>query len=685
MTTEELKAHFLSEAFVDHNTSGAGCRGKSEPDRDAVAERAEAKAEEMSMRADAKKQETIVGKQLTEAWMNKLREVCVTQDLNFAETKQIFQGGQGNCCVHFPLQREWDHREETKRKRNTGSIADDDPEVPLLCNFMRADGTEVPIADFVCSAEVCWSRHSGVDKTLTQDETELGGGSCKTTTQDLMKKGITLGKAGERVRRVHQGSGSSAYTTKARNGPEQMRVVYGRLRSTRGEKDAYSRALAAAVKNGTEHPTHPIMISKRWEPIPLDLMMKLKDVLPLFFKCQEQKSGARKKANDSHLTLERSALESIGERHVHKASGPRPSHSSPSKRKACNDNNLEDRETTMGIDKVVERTLLCTSSVNINAYETPEDKAIKEELESVAYIYSMLRMAATVGLWGGSMDVINDIIYYLQDTDSLVFRCDYDYYRPDGTRFRSIDERVSFVNEDLEDIIDSLCDADGEPGFDTSADMRYRQYTLCGDAVRLFPYAAVFDSQERSLDVNLAVLQKYYPDDYEYVKEKLYEWNTNLHEQNGGMDNIKEREKMVDDGVFGKGTGAALKEMPPRFSRARGKKVRHAHRIRRRRLGELVGDGDGTLPFSPFPLLLEVDTGAGWMVWNNQAFFMPDANGKMRQLPRDANGHWKTDLGWMDGDELPEEAHDYAVLDMENGMFPDVSPLLAPLAALWSK
>ena len=615
-TTETVREFFLSEeGYVDH-ALGPGSRASTgvRLDAERVRARGITKADQIVQRDDERNCAEHTKQVLRNEFIKKLKACCKEHKFDYDTHLRLFIASKGKASEYFTMQREYYHRREFTSKRTSHRNANPKLEEsdPQCAKLLR--GFDVPVYKFVCHPDIAWAR----------PDTRMGATGYST------------------------GGG--------------VRLVYGRVAKTPTEKVQVQNAVRAALHNGNPEPEE--LPPRPWVPMDANVIEKLMPAVLAFDRCMTHEQGALRASRDLDNTLRRTYLQSEGHRHTRAPDKPRPE-----KRVRC--------VGEMPYQRLSERIVITPDSV-----VTEEANLQSEQYKSVAHFWHMLGIMASDGKYGASMDCLYHLIDVLQQSEAMVLNCDFQYESPNGRRHRTVDETVSFMSEPLRDLVGTINDAKhGKSCYDMAQDKHSRVYTVGRCEVVLYPYAAVLHCSSGCVDLCIPVLHKYYPKQYELFTAVLQNWHQALMSQNGGMapEAISRRSAIDDDEAYGPGKRVVLLERPPR-----NQAHHHGHwpgetrwRVRRLRVGESDVEG-GTLPDAGYPLVMELDIGIGWMLWTQQRFWMQTEQAPGAPwclMPIDGDGCLRA-VGWLEGDDLAPEMHDYAYLDMEGGMLSELTPLL---------
>lgn len=616
-TTEEVKRFFLTDDYVNH-ALGPGSRATTgvRLDEQRVRARGKHKADQAEQKA-AEVETTMVAKNnLRDKFNQDLKECCDRHNYNYKETLHLFIACKGRASVHWTVQREYYHRSEFNSKRV--SHRNVPPKLaasdPLLDTLCL--GFNKPVHEFVCDPAIAWARPD-----------------CRM--------------------------GASKYTTGG-----SVQLVFGRVAKTPEEKEQvnFQGRVAAELALPPPAPLDP----RPWTPIDRQKMEKLLPAVQSFERCMTLELGELRAARDANNTLRRTYLQSEGQAHT------RPPDNSRLEKPR-----LEKRVRTsseMPYQKLSERIIITAESV-----VSEEDNLHSDQFKALAHMWHLLGIMASDGKYGASMDCLYHLIDELQRSEALVFNCDFQYERPNGRRFRTVSETVSFMRDELKDLVSLGLEETGKCQYIAESAMHVRVYALGRKEVTLYPYAAVLHSSTGCVDLSIPVLRKYHPEQYEVFTTVLQNWHQALMSQNGGIEAALRRTSIQDDEAYGPGQRVVMLERPPRNqAHPRGHWPTETRwRVRRLRFAESDSEG-GSLPDTGYPLCMELDIGNGWMLWAQQRFYMQQKQtpgAPWFLMPIDSQGCLRH-VGWLEGDDLAPEMHDYAYLNMQEGMLSDLMPLL---------
>lgn len=616
-TTEQARAFFQSDEYLAW-ARGGGARGFAPVDAARLKERGLKKSFQVAQRDESATALKMVAVQLQLRFEKELIRLCTQHGLDVAQSRQYFIAPRGPCSQFYSFHREFKHRFEitTKTCGARRSIALDDPELQKL-NF----GFDVSIQEFICSEKVRFARPS------------TKPGSC-------------------------------GYTTEKNN-----TIVYGRDVMRVCERTAYKEQCDAAAAAGTPPPPPPVF---PWIPVPAEKMAALAGCVEPFYQWCEHTTVYLKSAQNNKNSLRREIKQADGvcparlpERDRGKRSrklasplaAPPPPALAPFSLPLAR---APSSDTPRSWGTVVPAELAQVES------------GPRNEVAATKFMWEQLGACACIGGWRASVDTLFDAVNLLQDSNAMVFSCDVQYEPANGSRFRSVEDTVSYMDDTLQVLHSRWKDSEGALRYCEANDTFCREYP---DGYVLYPYASVFDSRLKTIQVDFRVLHKYYPDLYDDTKTILQHWHAALHCQNGGFssENAERRAMIHDDTVFGPGRSAMLCECPPSFPS--GAECDGARwRLRRPRAGELVSDF-GSLDDTPFPLLNEVCVEGLWLVWSSGCFWVK-ADEVWKRLPRGEDGTFHS-LEWVegDGDDEAKEDHCFA-LYVPGSMMPETMPLL---------
>ena len=326
-------------------------------------------------------------------------------------------------------------------------------------------------------------------------------------------------------------------------------------------------------------------------------------------------------------------------------------HSPPRERQARpNDDDFEEYEAAPEHFAISENTL---STVILHS-DPSENRIILEEIAELDYTWKQIAELGT-GEWQASVNWIYELCNILEHTECLVWDCDVAYETPDGTKFRSLEDCMSYVSPKLEEIFDAAKEGDGELVYE-EADRLFKVF-FKDDEERVFhmaPYAARMDGNRNVLNIDFITLFKYYDEIFQDVKELLEDWRQAFDGQNGGSDleSIEQRQFILDDPIFGDAPIRLRSEMlPPLIGSIVKRRTKFRTRRRRRK-------GDEGLPKSQFEIVNEVQTGHSkdWMAWVGGRFYTQAwPSGVWTIMPLDSRNRVRP-LGWTEVAEVAEVA-----------------------------
>lgn len=612
-TTDEVKKFFLTDGYVNH-ALGRGSRATTgmRLDEQRVRARGKTKADQAEQK-DAEVETTVVARDdLRNEFRKVLKLCCNEHNLDFKEAERLFIACKGRASVHWTLQREHYHRSEFTSKRASHRNVPPKLKADDPLLEILCFGFDTPVHEFVCSPSIAWKRPD-----------------CRM--------------------------GASKYTTGS-----AVQLIFGRNAKTPEEKAAENYQIRRAVEKG--RPPPEALAPRPWTPIDAKKIEQLLPAVHCFERCMMHELGPLRAARDSNNTLRRTYKQSEGQCHTRAPDKPR----------------LDKRvrsSSEMPYQRLSERIIIRSDSV-----VSAEENLHNEQFKAIAHFWHMLGVMASDGKYGASMDCLYHLIDMLQQSEALVFSCDFRYEAPNGRRFRTINETVSFVRDELRDVVGTVNDAShGKCQYLAESDKHVRVYSVGRLEFTLYPYAAVLHSNTGCLDLSIPVLHKNHPEQYKLFTMVLQNWHQALMSQNGGVEAALRRTSIEDDEAYGPGQRIILLERPPR---------NQAHpcghwpgetrwRVRRLRVGESDAEG-GTLPDTGYPLCMELNLGDGWMLWAQQRFYMQNeqsAQAPWFLMPIDSEGCLRH-VGWLEGDDLPPEMHDYAYLNLEGDMLGELMPLL---------
>lgn len=421
-------------------------------------------------------------------------------------------------------------------------------------------------------------------------------------------------------------------------------------------------------RNGTTEITWGREKDVPWKPIPKDVFDKLGSVIKLYEKYEKHTKFQLKPAREAVKNLRSDIyLKWIGRRRARAPETPRLS--------------VKKSKTEEGVApaKMAQHAIRREKTLSpASADPAAKSPRLREEFQSIYEMWSKLATLAWECGYRASRDCWSRVVDQLAESAAMVFRCDFAYEPPNGRRFRTVGEKVSWADDALVQMlrIQNFTEDDGK--LESLGDNRWqRRYKAQELVATIFPYAAVFDSSDCLVELDVDVLHSYYENVYTNVKNLLDEWHLSLESDNGGFlfpeADAARRVMIPDDKVFGGGVGYSLHEMPPGLLSELPLPPFTQHIVRRLRYGE-VGDDGGTLPETICTLVREYNFGSGWMLWTDQKWWKKNTHRQWEVMPVDNDGLIRP-LGWVESDDAPEEEQEY-YLDMKAGMMPDVLPRL---------
>lgn len=606
---------FYKQDYVKY-ALGPGSRAVTGERTDAkrVHARGLALADKVEQRAADVEATTAAKARLRAEWLQELTNCCSEHNLQFQAMHNLFIAAKGSASEYFTIQREHYHRHEfnSKMTQHRGASPTVTADDPMVAKLCY--GFDMPVHKVLCDPTIAWMR----------PDTRMG---------------------------------ASKYTSDG-----SVTLEFGRVAKTPKEKQLWDAQIRNAKVNGLPEPAP--MAPRPWIPMDAAVLAKLGPAMKCFDRCMELELGQLRAARDANNTLRRAYLQSEGLRHTRA-----PEKSRPEKRV---------RSTAdMPYKRLAERIIIMPDSMI-----SEEDNLHNDQYKALAHFWHMLGIMASDAKYGASMDCLYHLIDELQRSEALVVDCDFRYEAPNGRRFRTVNETVSFMRDELKQLSGVIDDAShGKSQFISASNQYVRVYTVGCTEITTLPYAAVLHSNTGCIDLSIAVLHKYHPAYYELFTAVLQNWHGALMSQNGGLspEAARRRTSIDDDATYGPGRRVVLVEPPPHNpAHPRGHWPHETRwRVRRLRVGESDAEG-GTLPDTGFPLCMELDIGYGWMLWTQQRFYMqkqqtPGAPWFL--MPIDDQGCLRT-VDWLEGDDLAPEMHDYAYLDMEEGMLSELVDLL---------
>ena len=626
-TTDEKAAFYEGREYVDFSM-GAGARtaNPEKLDEERIREKGREKSNQVRQREQVVGSLKAMCAQLRERYIHELERLCTLHSIDFATAQSYFVAVGGATNLHWSFQREIKYRNEMRSKTSgpNPTIKPDDPELQRMLV-----GMDMPVEQFICSSIIANARPA-------------------------IK------------------AGSSGYTT----GGSTV-LDWGRNVPTRQESRDYAKAKANAEKQGRPKPPTPVY---KWLPVPAADMAKLAGCIAPFTEWCKHSLGDLKVAQNNNNSIGRPVKQHDGDAHVRPPEKPREKH----RRAQELDTPLPQLQTKQVFNTGVNDHGMPWAHGS-TAVDNGDDSKLNDELRAMQFMWDQLGKMASVGQWRASMDWLCQIVDMLQDSNAMVFRCDYAYETPDGSRFRNIElDKVSYMDEELQDLHHLIKESEGKPKFNVATGESFREYPVLSTYYKSFPYACLFDSRNGTVHVAIAVARKYYNPLYQKLKRILEHWHEAYMSQHGGFSpaNVAVRQSIIDDIVFGVGHGRMLCEQPHHFAKDKsGRRVRPRWRWRRYRYGELDSDGGGTLPDTGYPFVAEccLEGSFEWLVWTNSWFWTKGEKGAWERLHKDDSGVFRSP-GWMEGDDDPEDMQCYARF-IPGSMMLDVRPLLSPMFA----
>jgi len=621
-TTDEKAAFYEGREYVDFSM-GAGARtaNPEKLDEERIREKGREKSNQVRQREQVVDSLQAMCVQLHEQYIHELERLCTLHAIDFKTAQSYFKAEGGATAGFWSFQREIKYRNEMRSKTSgpNPKIKPDDPELQKILV-----GMDMPVEQFICSSIIANARPSGKP-------------------------------------------GSSKYKT----GGSTV-LDWGRNVLTRQESRDYAKAKADAEEQGRPKPPTPVYM---WRPVPAADMAKLAGCIAPFTEWCKHSLGDLKVAQNNNNSIGRPVKQHDGDAHVRPPEKPREK----PRRAQELDAPLLQLQTKQVFNTGVNDHGMRWAHGS-TAVDNEHDFKLNDELRAMQFMWDQLGEMASVGKWRASMDCLCQIIDMFQNSNAMVFRCDYAYETPDGSRFRNIElDKVSYMDEDLKNLHHLIKESEGKPQFNVATGESFREYPVLSTYYKSFPYACLFDSRYGTVHVAIAMVRKYYTPLYQKLKKILEHWHGACMSQNGGFSNAAVRQSIVDDIVFGVGHGRVLWEQPPSAKDTSGRRPRW--RRRRYRYGELESDGDGTLPDTGYPLVAEccLEGSFEWLVWTDSWFWTKDEKGVWERLPKDRDGAFLPP-GWMEGDDDPEDMQCYARF-IPGSMMLDVRPLLSPMFA----
>lgn len=299
--------------------------------------------------------------------------------------------------------------------------------------------------------------------------------------------------------------------------------------------------------------------------------------------------------------------------------------------------------------------------------EPTENRFLQEEVEQLHWTFRLLRLHSG-GEWDASVGWLTELIVMIDQFGCMVWDTgEVAYELPNGSTFRSLKDTMSFRPPELQDCLQHLSEDETDIKLDEDGLVR-KFYSNSGDSIyKMAPYAARFHCNSAAIDICFATMLLYYTDLYDELKQLLDEWQLAHDSVNGGacLENIAIRQYLPDDPVYGSET-CLRHELFPRGinnSLLRTSQMR----VRRKRY-----EGDEGLPETVYYFICEINIGSGWMAWIGERLHMQDKKtGVWAALPVH-EGEVRR-LGWMPGDDLPDEAHD--VVELSDKLPPEAKEL----------
>lgn len=665
----------LDEFVAYKNGVGGRRRGKALKPEESVALFEKNKQKQTQVLADRDAND-VLREQLWDTFKATLELECKENKIDPKEALSWYYGGQNQ--MGFTYQREFQHRNEMMGKQQTGSIDGDDH---LLAEDKLGWPSSMPIEAYICSDFVKKGRLRG-GKTAGKP----GSSGHVSAKNAIPGYHVLMGRKPTHAERSSEDF--VAYSTDVDKWEKRFQDEFGKSHDEMikaciaPKKGADTEQVLAQMKTFIEKNPHPSDHAPVYEytPFPWDQMSKLKATTDSFYKWvwnNNAREGPTKANANARNTLARQKKEADGERSSRQREPPR----STTKRKVSED--LD------GIKLTSKQPGLARLKVSL----TPGEHAQLEEYSSLTSIVEVL-FAVAKGEYRASMEVLYTVVNHLQNSPALVFsnthvdieRGFVKYDTPNGTRFRNMDnDDVSFLAEEIRaDAAHGTKSASKyeHVGSGPNADEKlYLVYSVNGHEHRVAPYAAVFNAIHCFVDLKIDLLHKFYPEIYDDIRAMLLSWHEDYMSQNGGVHAATERSGIPTDRVFGGESFAVLAACPPLVSSVGASDRKSTYRVRRRRWNEMEANG-GTLPETGFPLVVECKMYGlrGWMLWTAGSMWMrdeEDSAGQWQKMQVDSAGTLRPPW-WMEGDELPEEAHDYASI-VDGEMMPDQLPLLPSL------
>jgi len=292
---------------------------------------------------------------------------------------------------------------------------------------------------------------------------------------------------------------------------------------------------------------------------------------------------------------------------------------------------------------------------NVVLHDDPaENRMLHEEIAQLHDTFNMVSYRCAT--WGASICWLHEFALMCDASGCMVWHdgeaC---YELPNGTRFRHLSDKISFRPSEFKDCMEHLGSAETRITVDDNGRI-YKVFSKDGkDIYTMSPYAVrAYSFHGTHINPCFETMFLYYNELYNYVKPMLNKWQMDHDSVNGGayIENASIRQFLPDDPIFGTGEFCQRHEMIP--GKINGSAVHPTQvRVRRRRY-----EGDKGLPDSVYKLIGEINIGGGWMAWMNDTFWMKDKETDVwGELPKE-DEHLRR-LGYMAGDDLPSEAHDY--------------------------
>jgi hypothetical protein len=666
----------LEEFVAYKNGVGGRRRGRALKPEEAAATFEKNKQKQTQALADREANDQL-RKQLWDTFEAALQRECAEHRINPKEALAWYYGGQNQ--TGFTYQREFQHRDEMAGKQLTGTIERDDP---LLEEDKLGWPDDMPIEAYICSEFVKKGRLRG-----GKHAGKPGSSGHVSAKNAVPGYHVLMGRKPTTEERASDEF--CAFSSELEKWEKRFHDQFGKSHEEMikeciaPKKNAEKTGMAIAQMQAflEEYP-HPAERAPVYEytPFPWEQVRKLTATTDAFYRWvwnNNAREGPTKANANMRNTLARQKKEADGERSSRQREPPRAT----SKRKVSED--LD------GIKLTSKQPGLARLKVSL----TPGEHAQREEYSMLTGIVEVL-FAVAKGEYRASMDVLYTLVNHLQNSPALVFsnthvdieRGFIKYDTPNGTRFRNMDaDDVSFVSEEIRADAAHVKESAARferVGTSPDADEKvFRVYSAKGREHRVAPYAAVFNAIHCFVDLKIDLLHKFYPELYNDIRALLQAWHEDYMSQNGGMHAAAERSKIPTDRVFGGESFCVLAACPPTITGSGANDRKSTYRVRRRRWHEMDSNG-GPLPETGFPLVVECKLYGlrGWMLWTAGAMWMraeEDGTGQWQKMQTDSNGTLRPPW-WMDGDDQPEEAHDYASI-VDGEMMPDQLPMLPPL------